>query len=166
MNETEYTAINDIVCKFLSGDLRSEMLDFIGYLRDSEMAFERGRGYWENQYYWLIKFKTGYVCFILINGNGAEEKFKPLTTWSDDSESGWYENLHLNEHMEEVLHNNVDICENCGSCGGGKRRIIFGKEYGNVCRTAFRFTNPDAEAFECLKEIVTLRKTDILIAGM
>ena len=39
--------------------------------------------------------------------------------------------------------------------------MIFGKEYAHVCRTTFRFDNPDAETAACVKKLVELRKGQI-----
>lgn len=117
--------------------------------------------YWEDKLYWVISYKSERVCYILINGSGTEEKFAPWTIWSDDSNSNWFANFPLDEHMKEIAWKNVDFCANCGSCPGGARKTIFGKEFNNVCRTTMRFINPDVEALECVKKMVEIRKNDI-----
>ena len=156
--------IENFINEVLTGDAQKNALDFITYLRASEMLFEKGKGYWEDKLYWLIKHKNEYVCFILVNS--SEDKTEPegWTIWSDDSGSNWFENYPLDGHMKEIAWKNVDICGNCGGCNtpGGSRKTVFGKEFNNVCRTTMRFTNPDAEALECLKKIVEIRKNDIL----
>ncbi|MPN12237.1 hypothetical protein SDC9_159549 [bioreactor metagenome] len=126
------------------------------------MSFEREKRYWENQLYWMIKYKDEYVCFILINGTGAEEKFAPLTIWSDDSNSDWYADSLLDEHLKVIVWKNVDFCEHCGSCDGGRQKIIFDKVFDNVCLTTFRFINPDGEVFECIKKLLEVKKDYIL----
>jgi hypothetical protein len=156
--------IEIFISEILAGEAQQNALAFTSYLRANEMQFERGKGYWENKLYWLIKYKNEYVCFILING--SEDKTEPegLTIWSDDSGSNCFEDFPLDEQMKEIAWKNVDICRNCGGCGnpGGSRKIIFGKEFNNVCRTTLRFTNPDAEALEFMKKMVEIRKKDIL----
>jgi len=156
--------IENYISEILTEDAQHNALEFASYLRASEMQFERGKGYWEDKLYWLIKYKDEYVCFILING--SEDKTEPegLTIWSDDSGSNCFEDFPLDERMKEVAWKNVDICGNCGGCDnpGGTRKTIFGKEFDNVCRTTMRFTNPDAEALEYLKKMVEIRKNDIL----
>jgi len=155
--------IENFIVEVLAGEAQQNALAFTSYLRASEMQFERGKGYWENKLYWLIKYKNEYVCFILING--SEDKTEPegLTIWSDDSNSNCFEDFPLEEQMKEIAWKNVDICGNCGGCDnpGGKCKTIFGKEFNNVCRTTLRFTNPDAEALEFMKKMVEIRKNDI-----
>ena len=155
--------IEDFIAEVLIANVQHNALNFIAYLRANEMQFERGRGYWEDKLYWLIKYKDEYVCFILI---GAEEKPGPgpWIVWSDDSGSNCFEDYPLDEQMKEIAWKNVDICGNCGGCGkpGGTRKTIFGKEFNNVCRTTMRFTEPDAEVLECMKKMVEIRKNDIL----
>lgn len=154
--------IENIIGEVLTGEAQKNALEFVAYLRANEMLFERGNGYWENQLYWLIKYKNEYVCFILINGTGTEEKFKPWTIWSDDSDSNWFENFPLNEHMKEIAWKYIDFCGNCGSCSGGTRKTIFEKEFNNVCRTTMRFIDPDTETVELMIKMVDIRKSDIL----
>jgi len=153
--------IENFICEVLTGDAQKNALEFVAYLRANEMLFERGKGYWENKLYWLIKYKNEYVCFILINA--PDEKPDLWTIWSDDSDSNWFEDFPLDEHMKEIAWKNVDFCVNCGgNCSPGKRKTIFGKEFNNVCRTTMKFTNPDVEELEFMKKMVVIRKYDIL----
>jgi hypothetical protein len=156
--------IDNFIDKVLTGETQKNALEFASYLRANEMLFVRGKGYWEDKLYWMIKYKDEYVCFILINGSGSEEKFAPWTIWSDDSDSNWFEYFPLDEPMKEIAWRNVDACGNCGGCDnpGGSRKTIFGKEFNNVCRTTMRFINPDTEALECVEIMVEIRKNDIL----
>jgi hypothetical protein len=157
-------SIENFIAEVLAGDAQHNALEFVAYLRASEMQFERGKGYWEGKLYWMIKYKDEYVCFILING--SEDKTEPegLTIWSDDSDSNCFEDFPLEEQLKKVAWKNVDICGNCGGCGkpGGTRKTIFGREFNNVCRTTMRFTDPDTDALECIKKMVEIRKNDIL----
>ncbi len=137
-------------------------LDFISFLIDNDMKFERAGGYWKNQSYWYVKYNDEYVCFILINGIGDEERFAPLTVWTDDSNSHWYGDCNLQDSIKNIAVRHIDICEKCGACSGGTVKNIFGKQYDNVCRTAFRFINPDSYELKCLKKLILLRKSDII----
>ena len=156
--------IEDSIRNVLAGDAQKNALEFASYLWAGCMLFERGKGYWEDKHYWMIKYKDAYVCFILING--AEDKIEPegWTIWSDDSDSAWYTNVPLDERMKEIAWKHVDFCGKCGGCGhpGGSRKTIFGKDFDNVCITTMKFINPDAEALACVKKMVELRKNDIL----
>ena len=155
--------IENFIGEVLTGDARKNALDFFAYLWANEMLFERGKGYWEDKIYWMVKYKDEYVCFILV---GSEDKTEPESwiIWSDDSDSNWFTDFLVDERIKEIAWKNVDICGNCGGCNnpGGTRKIIFKKEFNNVCRTAMKFINPDVEALECAKKMVEIRKNDIL----
>ena len=155
--------INDV----LAGNAQKLALNFVTCLRAQKMQFERGAGYWADKRYWMIKYNGEYVCFILVNGYGSvRHKDEPegLIIWSDDSgKVDWFADSSLDEHAKEIAWANVDFCGHCGGiCDGGFHKTIFGKEFDNVCNTTFRFDNPDAEATECAKTLVELRKSDIL----
>lgn len=159
--------INDVLTK----KARMSALAFIAFLRENEMQFERGKGYWEDKRYWMIKYKSEYVCFILINGYGSvrhQDEPEGWVVWSDASDfstSQWYENDFLDEQMKQIAWQNVDYCANCSpgsSCYGGVSKTIFEKEYNNVCRTTFRFDNTDIESLECIKKMLEIKKSDIL----
>jgi hypothetical protein len=70
----------------------------------------------------------------------------------------------LDEQTKKIAWKNIDFCLSGGCCNDnmGKRKVIFGKEFDNVCIAILRFNNPNAEAVECLKKMVEIRKTDIL----
>ena len=147
--------IEDIVCKILAFDAQKNALDFIMFLRANDTVFERGKGYWEDKNYLMIKANGEFVCFILIGGdNGKEDSW---TIWSDDSGSVWFEDFPLDDKTKGIAHANVDFCGNCGSCSGGTGKKIFGKPFENVCRTVFKFDNPSGEAVECAKKLVKIR---------
>ncbi|OGO91771.1 MAG: hypothetical protein A2Y17_13520 [Clostridiales bacterium GWF2_38_85] len=154
----------------LTGDAQKNALEFFEYLTANEMLFEKGKGYWEDKHYWMIKYKDKYVCFILING--SEDKIGDKTEpdgwiiWSDDSDSDWFADFPLDNHLKKIAWENVDVCANCGSCSGGKNKTIFGKKFDNVCRTTFRFNNPSSPAMECLQKMVEIRKHDIFATAV
>lgn len=84
-----------------------------------------------------------------------------MTVWTDDSGSDWYSKCDLEDNIKNIAVRHIDNCDNCGACKGGTRKQIFGKEYDNVCRTTFRFINPNWDELKCLKELLLLRKKDI-----
>lgn len=156
MHEKE---IEGYISETLTGTTQKSALEFASHLRVNEMEFERCQnGYWQDKLYWFVKYKTEYVCFILINGY----KEKEWTIWSDDSSSNCFEDFPLDENLKEIAWENVDLCGNCGSCSGGTYKKIIGKEFDNVCGTTFRFANPNVLALEFIKKMVVIRKNDIL----
>lgn len=161
MINNEYDKIIKIIDDTFSYSLKVSTLDFFSYLYSNSMKAERILGYWKNQFYWVIKYKNEIICYILINGTGNESQFAPITIWSDDSGSNWYENLLLDEEIKNIVWKNIDYCVHCGSCLGGTKKILLGKEFNNVCRTAIRFTNPDNYEFGVIKELIKARMQDI-----
>ena len=127
-------------------------LDFVEYLKDNEMEFVKDNGYWKDKIYYLIKFSTESVCYIAIKD--PDEKDNHWTIWSDDMGSNWLVELPLEERIKETAWRHIDFCGNCGSCGGGRCKVIFGKEFENVCVCTFRIDNPDSDALLFMKEMI------------
>ena len=65
---------------------------------------------------------------------------------------------------DEILSSairHIDYCGHCGSCGGGKQRRIFCREFENVCGTTFRIDNPGADDLPFLEYMIRRRKDEI-----
>lgn len=159
-------AIENHIYEALTGDAQRLALEFAVHLQAQDVTIERGTGYWADKRYWMAKYNGKYICFILLNGHGSvrhQDEPEGWIIWLDDvdsRQSQWYANASLDDEMKEVAWRHVDFCANCGSCGGGTCKAIFGKEFNNVCRTTFRFDNPAVTDIECAKELVKL-----MIAG-
>lgn len=161
MNCSEYEKMKMIVNNTFPVTLKEDTVDFLTYLNNNSIEFERLSGYWKNQFYWMAKYNNGCVCYILLNGKDDEKQFSPLTIWTDDSLSATYEKAYISEDLKKSAWKNIDYCVHCGSCSGGRYRIIFGKGFDNVCRCQMRFTNPDEQEFETIKELIKIRKSMI-----
>ncbi len=48
----------------------------------------------------------------------------------------------MDENLKQTALNKVNKCVHCGSCSGGKSKVVFGKEIDAVCGCTFRFDNP------------------------
>jgi len=156
--------IENVIDEFLVGNARKNALEFTQYLRSNEMLFEREKGYWEDKYYWGIKYNDEYVCFILINN---EEKTDPesWTIWSDDSCANTFGDSSTDEKVKEIIWKHVVVCDNIDRCFDGckrSRKTILGKEFDNVCGTAIKFENPNDITVEGMKKMIEIRKNDIL----
>lgn len=150
--------IEDYIEENLTDGARQTALEFIDYLRTNELEFVKDNGFWKDKIYYLIKFRNECVCFIAIKDPDEPENL--WTIWSDDSRV--YEDSSVEEDIKNIAWKYVDYCGNCGSCGGGKRKTVFGKKFEKVCGCTFRIDNPQAGDFPFLKKMVELRKNDIL----
>lgn len=152
--------IEDYINEELSLDHQKIALDFVGYLKDNEMEFVKDNGYWKDKIYYIIKFNTECICFIAIKD--PDEKDNHWTVWSDDMDSISLEDYPVEKALKEIAWKHVDGCGNCGSCGGGRHKVIFGKEFEKVCGCTFRIDNPNAEDLLFMKKMVEIRRKEIL----
>lgn len=156
----EELKIEEYIISELSPEDQNVALDFVEYLRNSEMEFVKDNGYWKDKIYYLIKYHAECVCFIAIKN--PDEKENRWTVWSDDIHSNWLGENQLEEELKQIAWSHVDTCKNCGSCGGGKPKMIFGKEFSEVCGCTFRIDNPGTGDFRFMKKMVEIRKNEIL----
>jgi len=163
--------IESAINERLIGDVQKRALDFVSYLRDNDMQFDREvGGYWDGKFYYTVSYNGEFVCFILIySPASAVDSTEPWVVWTDDSGSKWFEDYPLGEDLKEIAWKNVGVCGNetetaCGGCPsiGGQPKTIFGKVFNNTCGTTFCFKNPSCMELECLKKLMQIRKNDIL----
>ncbi|MBE6756046.1 MAG: hypothetical protein E7555_06285 [Ruminococcaceae bacterium] len=151
--------IKDYITEELYSDDQKIALDFVDFLYENNLEFIKDNGYWKDKIYHLIKLKDKCVCFIAIKD--PDEKENHWTVWSDDMSSDFLNNYQIDNQLKKLAWEHVDLCGHCGSCGGGRRKIIFGKSFDNICGCTFRFDNPDIKCLEVLKEIVKIRISEI-----
>jgi hypothetical protein len=148
--------IEDAIHELLSGETKKHALDFVTYLREIEMPpddLPEGN-------VWTVSYKGAEgVCHILING--AAQYPGPWTIWPDSEYDGAPEYIMVDENLKKTAWEYIKTCSNCGGCGPGKRKTILGKEFDNVCNAAMEFTDPDAEALDCIKNLMILRRNVI-----
>ena len=122
----------------LSDEEKQAALSFIEYLKKCRLSFHRDTGaYWKDKiYFWIMQNET-CICFIAIKD--PDDPQHSWTIWSDDSTA--YENAHFSEEIKQIGWAHVNHCSHCGSCNGGKEKIIFGKAFRQVCGCTFRIDN-------------------------
>ena len=148
----------------LLGAKRDRALEFITYLEEKQLYFHRDTGpYWLDKIYYWVQLHGKCVCFIAINEDGPGANH--WTVWSDDMGSEWLENANVAPHVKEIAWEKVDHCGHCGSCRGGKPKVIFGKAFDEVCGCTFRADNPDTEEVEFLKIMVDIRIKEIMYSN-
>lgn len=141
----------------LSGEMQQTALSFADFLLKNNIEFVKDNNYWKDKIYYLCKFKGEYVCFIAIKD--PDEPENDWTIWSEDSNA--YECETVDEKIKISAWRYVDHCGNCGSCGGGKTKNIFGKVFDRVCGCTFRIDNATQNDLPFLKKMVELRIAEI-----
>jgi len=146
--------IKDIFSEVLTGDVLKNALDFTGFLGANEIT-QIGQHEWY--------FKDECVCYI-----DTRNECHSWIVWTEGDYSSEHEFSPIDERTKEIAWANVMNCGNCDDVDcSGKAKIIFGKEFANVCNAGnvnmtFMFTNPDVETLECVKKLVLMRKNIIV----
>ena len=70
-------------------------------------------------------------------------------------------NYIVDEEIKNIAWENIDLCGNCGSCGGGQSKKVFGKTFDRVCGCTFRIDNPTAKDIPFLEKMVEIKIKDI-----
>ncbi len=152
--------IEEIINEELSADDRAVALDFVAFLRENELEFVRDRGYWRDKIYFLIQYDQECVCFMAIND--PDEKDNRFTVWSDEMHEEYLTEEAVENSLKETAWKHVDLCGHCGSCGGGKDKVIFGKKFDRVCGCTFRVDNPDRNDLAFMKKMVELKIRELI----
>ena len=142
----------------LNDNDRHIALQFVSFLRDLNLEFEKDENYWKNKIYFYVKNKDDYICYIAISD--PDEPNNKWTVWLEDGE--WYKKPLDDKTLEQIGFDSIDFCGHCGSCDGGTRKVIFGKEFDNVCCTIFRFDNLSERFLPIVCKMVELRNKEIL----
>ncbi|MBE5947550.1 MAG: hypothetical protein E7261_00830 [Lachnospiraceae bacterium] len=143
--------IKDYIFRELSIEEQEVAIEFVSYLERNNMIFIKDNcDYWKDKIYYWVKYNDKCVCFIAIKN--PDEKENHWTVWSDDMSSEWLKYSSKKEEIKEKAWKYVDHCGNCGSCNGGRRKVIFGKEFDDVCGCTFRVDNPASEDLLFLKK--------------
>ena len=152
--------IEDYIYRELSLDEQKIALEFTSFLKDKNLTFHKDNcERWKNKIYYWVKSEDKCVCFISIKD--PDEANNHWTIWSDDMSDGLLTETAINDNLKEIAWKYVDRCGYCGSCGGGRHKNIFGKEFDDVCGCTFRIDNPTQEDLPFLKKIVEIRIGEI-----
>ncbi len=131
-------------------------MEFVGFLKDNNLRFYKDCGsYWKDKIYYWVKREEDCVCFIAIKN--PDEECNHWTVWSADMHSEWFDKEAVSDKVKESAWKYVDHCKSCGSCDGGRRKVIFGKAFDDVCGCTFRIDNPKQEDLFFLKKMVEIR---------
>ena len=152
--------------EYLIGEAQQNALDFVSFLSENDVVFERCSGYWENKLYFSITYNNENVCYVLFySPASADDSTEPWVVWSDDSDSRWLgDSSAVDEYTKQIIWSHLIICDKSQKCFDGclkGTKTIFGREFNNVCGTVMKFNNPTSVDVECMKRMVELRIRDI-----
>ena len=148
--------IEDYIQRELSLEEQQVANEFVCFLKEKQLEFYKDTSaYWKDKIYYWVKRGEECICYIAINN--PDEKDNHWTVWSADMESECLDADIADSRVQELAWKYVDRCIHCGSCGGGIRKVIFGKEFADVCGCTFRVDNPKQEDLVFLKKMVELQ---------
>lgn len=156
---TDPSIENDIQ-RELSTEEQEVALEFVCFLKENHLSFYRDNSaYWKDKIYYWVKREDACVCFIAIKK--PDEESNHWTVWSENMGSEWLEKDSVGDEVKEVAWRYVDHCGQCGSCGGGRHKVIFGREFDDVCGCTFRIDNPKNDDLLFMKKMVEIRMEEI-----
>jgi hypothetical protein len=151
-NENNRLKIEDELTAALNGDRLHNALDFIAFMKDNGMTTHaEHHSAFEYNGEWVC-----IVCIIPIDGEPGWVIFdNPLTSKFDD--------FVADEDLKKFAWEHVNICTSCGGSAGcgsqpGRTKMIFGKEFENVCTSETAFWNSDADALGKIKRMIGIWK--------
>ena len=160
-NEMKYSIIENSLKTILSEDMMENTLDFLDFLKTNNFLLNSNNEQClrEGQFIYLDE----EVCYFNFDEHN-------LRIFGADCNIYDYENedLYADEQFIELIRSSVQYCgyfdpnRNC-NCGEPKenRRMIFDKEYINLCKCPICFHNPATESFRHIKKLVEIRKHNI-----
>ncbi|MCL2364393.1 MAG: hypothetical protein FWC71_07010 [Defluviitaleaceae bacterium] len=149
-NDNGRLRIENELMAALNGDNLKNAMDFIAYMKASGMTPHA-------EHYSAFEYEGKWVCIIIImdiDGAPGWVVFdNPLTKLDD---------FPLDEqfaHLKDFAWASAHVCGKCG-CGSqpGQKKLIFGKEFDNICTSEAAFWNPDAAAVKNMISMIDIWK--------
>ena len=106
-------------------------------------------------------YKSKKVCDTYFGSSNNNPGYpEPWNVWMTNDYDKEIESFPIDNRIKEVAWANVHNCDNCGAdwCISDKRKKIFNRDFDNLCVSVMAFTDPNAEAVECAKKLMEMRK--------
>jgi len=139
-----------------TGDTQQNILGFLQHLVSIGMEV---KGSFNDSHF---SYKGEKVCYTYFGSSSNNPGYpEPWTVWLPDEFGEEIESIAINDRMKEVVWLNAHGCDkNCPhikkGCSGSRK--ILGRKFDRLCQTPIGFTNPNAEAVECAKKLMEMRK--------
>jgi len=147
--------IEDDLAATLTGDRLKNAQQFIAFMKENGMTLHQ-------EHSTAFEYNGEWVCIIITMPIGGEPGWvifdNPLTSKFDD--------FPVDEHLKGFAWEHVNICTTCGGSSGcgsqpGRDKIIFGKEFNNVCTSEVAFWNPDGDALSKIMQMISIWKKSV-----
>ena len=141
--------IEDVINEKLKGDAQKNALDFVTHLRANEIALDDS-----DNYFWNASYKSKGLCVINI---AIYEDHSSLDIFINELPEAWEcGDYPADERTRAIIWANVRPCDpTCnGKCSPGSSKIIFGKQFDNLCGSFLGIYDPDAETVDCMTRII------------
>ena len=139
---------DDIIASEMDDQLKKNALDYIAYMQANGLTPETpGSNHFE--------FAGEYVCQIVFFSEGNIPGWTIFMGGYDDIlHRSEYQNYPIEAQLREFAWAHVSPCGSCG-CGTepGKRVMLFGREFTNLCTATWSIRNPHGEALELTKRL-------------
>jgi len=151
--------VEELISEKLTGDTQKNALDFITHVRTYDDVFTISMcGDEESMWNGCEVSNLGYIVV-----NGSDDFPGPWTMWFGVDNIGEYAETPIDECIKEFAWTHVSPCGNCGKgCTPATSTKVFGKDFENTCQSNLLLVNPNADAVECMKKLVDIRKNDII----
>ncbi len=164
-DKTVKPKIEEVIVGILDGDALQNALDFISFLRANKMSPTLTAA---NA--WAVSYKGQRVCYIRVAGTAYYHNLEngswhiahvnygctKLIGYTDDSEQ-----YISDEKLNDIVLDKVKSCTRCANCKRGNSLTILEKQFDEVCHTWLLMKNPNADAVNCAKKIVMMRRNAI-----
>ncbi|MCL2545864.1 MAG: hypothetical protein FWE06_01550 [Oscillospiraceae bacterium] len=152
------TQFIDYINENFTGDTQKNALIFVQYLASIGMTIEGSINDCKATY------KGVTVCYFYFGSSSHPAGYpEPWTVWMPDEFAKEIDGFPIDEQMKKIAWANAHNCDECcprhnTDAGCSRQRIIFNREYDDLCQTPIGFTGPNAEAVECAKKLMEMRK--------
>jgi len=161
--------IEDVIVQVLANDAQKNALNFVAFLRANKMSPS-----WASANAWAVSYKSQRVCYIRLHGTAHYHNLE-RGSWHINHvnygrtslvDHGDEPNQHISdEKLKDMVWDNVKHCTRCYNCKTGNSVTILGKQFDETCHSWLMMKNPDADAINCAKKIVAMRRYAIANAG-
>ena len=134
----------------LSGDVLTNALDFVKFMKNMGMTADDGARFC---------YKDELMCIIIT----FKDKKHPSGAWFIcDCPIYEHDEFSIDESIKNFTQANIQKCKGdicgCDHKERGATKMVFGKEYDNLCSSEVMFYNPDIEALKKIKILMEFWK--------